>query len=73
MKKVNRNNILVVLKSRINSNTSKFDQPNRVFPNTIKNYIFFPCQLPHDETIQYHSKVSVEDALGNDFKMGGSK
>ena len=58
-----RNNILAVLKSRINSNTSKFDQPTRVFPNTIKNYIFFPCQLPHDETIQYHSKVSVEDAL----------
>ena len=26
-------------------------------------FILFPCQLPHDETIRYHSDVSVEKAL----------
>jgi len=47
---------------RIKNNVSKFDQPNHhvVLP---ENYIFFPCQLPHDHTIKYHSNVSVEDAL----------
>lgn len=28
-----------------------------------ESFIFFPCQLPHDETIRFHSSVSVEAAL----------
>ncbi len=50
------------LRARIDSNESKFDQPKQTgaFP---KGYIFFPCQIPHDETIKYHSDVSVADAL----------
>lgn len=55
--------ILAVLKSRINQNISKFGQPNLRLPNQYKDYVFFPCQLPHDETIKYHSRVSVEVAL----------
>ena len=45
-------------------NKSKFDQPKRLyeqFPH--RDYILFPCQIPHDETIKYHSKISVEQAL----------
>lgn len=46
---------------------SKFGQPERgtnlnMLPKD-KSFIFFPCQLPHDETIKFHSSVSVEDAL----------
>jgi len=52
------------LKSRIRDNTSKFDQPKRgPLPFDYRNYVFFPCQLPHDETIKYHSDWSVEKAL----------
>ena len=45
---------------------SKFGQPVRgtnlnMLPTD--PFIFFPCQLPHDETIKFHSSVSVEDAL----------
>ena len=49
------------LKTRIDSNESKFDQPTTQIDK--KDYIFFPCQLPHDETIKFHSDVSVEAAL----------
>ena len=47
-----------------NKNISKFDQPKideniKLFPY----YVFFPCQLPHDETIQYHSDYSVIECL----------
>lgn len=50
------------LAGRINQNVSKFDQPpQRFFP---KNFdVLFVCQIPHDETIKYHSDISVEDAL----------
>ena len=48
---------------RINSNKSKFQQPK--FQNILlpEKYILFPCQIPHDETIKYHSDVSVENSL----------
>lgn len=49
------------MKSRIETNTSKFDQPN-IEMNT-KDYVLFICQLPHDEVIRYHSNISVADAL----------
>lgn len=59
---------------RIQSNTSKFDQPERkpLLLNYVQNdghkrrlydYVFFPCQIPHDETIKYHSPISVEETL----------
>ena len=42
---------------------TKFEQPQ---PRTLKlnqEFVFFPCQIPHDETIKYHSDVSVPVAL----------
>lgn len=51
------------LKQRISSNTSLFDQPPLDMAVGINNYLLFVCQLPHDETIRFHSSVSVEDAL----------
>jgi capsule polysaccharide modification protein KpsS len=53
-----------LLSARSKNNQSKFDQPKRMyqqFPH--RDYILFPCQIPHDETIKYHSKISVEQAL----------
>ena len=49
------------------SGGTKFAQPTKrkELPNYIpESYVLFPCQIPHDETIKYHSKVSVEQALG---------
>lgn len=51
------------LAARIKFNTSKFDQPDYRETNLEPRYVFFPCQLPHDETIKYHSDVEVSDAL----------
>ena len=51
------------LKSKFDNNISKFEQPSKDY-NKI-GYVFFPCQLPHDQTIIYHSDISVEDALLN--------
>lgn len=42
---------------------SKFDQPNSQNIKFSDEYVFFPCQIPHDETIKYHSDVTVEQAL----------
>ncbi len=65
------NMILKNLRNRIDNNISKFDQPSKkMLPIGLKNYIFFPCQLPHDETIKYHSDVSVEDALSMTLDWG---
>ncbi len=52
-----------LLRSRIFENHSKFKQPDHkdiVLPN---DYVLYLCQLPHDETIRYHSKVTVEQAI----------
>ena len=38
---------------------SKFDQPQKEFVNNIGEFIFVPLQLPHDETIRYHSNLKV--------------
>lgn len=49
--------------ARIQRNVSKFPQSwsNRThFPSS---YDLFVCQIPHDQSIQLHSKVSVEAAL----------
>jgi len=56
------------LQERLNKGESKFPQPKMDGyngPNTFehKGYVFFPCQIPHDETIRFHSDVSVAQAL----------
>jgi len=45
--------------------TEKKELPNYV----PESYVLFPCQIPHDETIKYHSKVSVEEALSLTIKQ----
>lgn len=55
-----------MLQNLMNDNQSKFEQPAYQSPEKINlpdYYAFFPCQIPHDETIKYHSNVSVEEAL----------
>lgn len=52
-----------LLTKRISNNISKFNQPNHINVDLPENYVLFPCQIPHDETIKYHSDISVEDAL----------
>lgn len=54
---------VAMLKEKAKSNQSKFGQPDRGSGWTEKDFIFFACQIPHDETIKYHSEVSVLEAL----------
>jgi len=52
-----------ILATRIYQNYSKFKQPDHkdvVLPN---DYVLYLCQIPHDETIRYHSEVKVEEAI----------
>ncbi|WP_349322224.1 hypothetical protein [Asticcacaulis sp. MM231] len=51
------------LKAKITENESIFAQPAQGAPPASSPYDLFICQLPHDETIKFHSQVSVEDAL----------
>ncbi len=51
------------MQARAYAGGSKFEQPPSQELNLPKEYFFFPCQIPHDETIKYHSDVSVWDAL----------
>jgi hypothetical protein len=51
------------LQQRAALNVSVFDQPALDLPVGLHDYFLFVCQLPHDETIQFHSTVSVENAL----------
>lgn len=54
------------LRARCLTGESKFGQPplgTNIRQLPTEPFLFFPCQLPHDETIKYHSTVSVEDAL----------
>lgn len=48
-------------RDRVLTNISKFEQPLKNINH--EDYVLFICQLPHDETIKYHSEVSVLDAL----------
>jgi hypothetical protein len=53
------------MQARAVTGESKFEQPP-ISEITIKSdapYVLFLCQIPHDETIKYHSDVSVWDAL----------
>ncbi len=52
-----------LLKTRINENYSKFKQPDHKEIALPSDYVLYLCQLPHDETIRYHSKVTVEQAI----------
>lgn len=52
-----------VLRRRIEANISVFAQPGLENLIPYDDYLLFLCQLPHDETIQYHSSASVETAL----------
>ena len=50
-------------RKRIAQNQSKFKQPELLgIPDNIpEDYIFVPLQLPHDETIKYHSTITVPE------------
>jgi hypothetical protein len=52
-----------VLRERISRNESIFTQPAVTGPPVAGEYDLFLCQLPHDETIQFHSRVGVSEAL----------
>ena len=56
------------LRKRQLAGQSKFDQPWTDWW-VKKDYLFFPCQIPHDETIKFHSDVSVADALRATIKV----
>lgn len=45
------------------SGESKFEQPPKKDFNAASEFVFFPCQIPHDETIKYHSNITVEEAM----------
>lgn len=54
------------------SNSSKFPQKEGVFYKDLmqsgevplfEDYIFFPCQIPHDESLAYHSDVKEIDVV----------
>jgi len=42
---------------------TKFEQPQSRSLKLDNEFVFFPCQIPHDETIKYHSDVTVPEAL----------
>lgn len=52
-----------VLRERIARNESLFAQPALKGPPVPGAYDLFLCQLPHDETIRFHSDVGVSEAL----------
>ena len=51
--------LLIYSKKEQTEGQSKFDQPQNEFINNLGDYIFVPLQLPHDETIKYHSNLKV--------------
>ena len=60
------------LRKYVLSGGTKFAQPaeRKELPNYVpESYVLFPCQIPHDETIKYHSQVSVEEALSLTIKQ----
>ena len=59
----NDDKVFSKLSARLLTNTSKFPQPQKKEISLPDNFILFPCQIPHDETIRFHSDVSVEASL----------
>lgn len=43
---------------------SKFEQPASECPDLPDEYIFFPCQIPHDENVVQHSDVKEAELVG---------
>jgi len=53
-------------KKRIENNKSKFAQPDNGKDFVLdEEFIFVPLQLPHDETIKYHSDVDVPNLVAS--------
>jgi hypothetical protein len=59
-----------MLRSRVTQNVSKFVQPALGRSLPIADFLLFVCQIPHDETIQFHSAVSVPQALAATLAYG---
>ena len=55
--------IFEALRKNALSGNSKFDQPEMQKLNLPEKFVFFPCQIPHDQTIKLHSDISVPEAL----------
>jgi hypothetical protein len=53
------------MQARALTGESKFEQPTigKIAVESDGPFVLFLCQIPHDETIKYHSDVSVWDAL----------
>ena len=51
------------MQARAALNESKFEQPANTDLYLPDDYFLYLCQIPHDETIKYHSDISVLDAL----------
>jgi hypothetical protein len=53
------------MQARALTGESKFQQPpvGKIAVESDGPFVLFLCQIPHDETIKYHSDVSVWDAL----------
>jgi hypothetical protein len=49
--------------SRARMGESKFEQPTKKNISLPADFVLYLCQIPHDETIKYHSDVTVEQAL----------
>ena len=48
----------------IKNNWSKFKQPAQVGRTDLPDdFIFWPCQLPHDQTLKYHARLNVHRVL----------
>lgn len=56
------------LGERVRTNESVFDQPPQGGRPVPGAYHLFVCQLPHDETIRFHSDVGVEQALSTTIR-----
>lgn len=56
-------NFYDLMASRARMGESKFEQPAKKNISLPSDFVLYLCQIPHDETIKYHSDVTVEQAL----------
>ncbi len=62
------------LVARTKAGLTKFDVGEvAAFQPPAEEFVFFPCQIPHDESIVLHSDVSVADALALTLKWAESR
>jgi len=64
--------IFEALRKNALSGKSKFDQPEMQKINLPEKFVFFPCQIPHDQTIKLHSDISVPEALEKTIEIAVS-